>query len=124
MFDSSLVSVAVELVWFGVEAASFRLRGFEVDVPGVAVPLPDVDAVADVVSDVDADGIVVAKVFALVEGSLSSSFDGVEARESLSLPLELAPSDFLAFGVAPNGMRLAKIDKNQLNNSIVFKINF
>lgn len=35
-----------------------------------------------------------------VLSKLASSFDGVDARESLSLPLVLAPSGFFGFGAA------------------------
>lgn len=107
--------MAVELGWFGVEDVGLvaRPRTLATDVPGVAALLaaPVVEAVEDV--DVAAGVVIVVDVLALVEGSLSSSFEGVEALESLSLPLELAPSDFLALGVAPNGMRLANMRRTK-----------
>lgn len=107
---SSLISLAVELVGFGVEDVSLfaRPRALAAAAPGVDVLLAAGVVLTDAVVDA-AGGKVVVEELALVEGSLSRSFEGVDARESLSLPLELAPSDFLAFGVAPSGMRLATI---------------
>lgn len=103
----------VELVWFGVEVAGLfaRPRTLPAVAAGVEAALLAVAGVVVAVVGVDV-GIGVVEVLELVVGSLRSSFEGVEARESLSLPLELAPSDFFALGVAPNGMRLAKIEYN------------
>lgn len=105
----------VELVWFGVEVAGLfaRPRTLPAVAAGVEAALLAVAGVVVAVVGVGVDvGIGVVEVLELVVGSLRSSFEGVEARESLSLPLELAPSDFFALGVAPNGMRLAKIEYN------------
>lgn len=105
---SSLISVVAELVWFGVDAVGLlAARPRAADAPGVAALLV-ADEVEVTVVDVDvAAGWDAVDVLALDVGSLRSSLEGVDARESLSLPLELAPSDFFALGVAPNGMRLA-----------------
>lgn len=113
---SSLISVVAELVWFGVDAVGLlAARPRAADAPGV-VALLVADEVEVTVVDVDvAPGWDAVDVLALDVGSLRSSLEGVDARESLSLPLELAPSDFFALGVAPNGMRLANLKKNDLN---------
>lgn len=99
------------LVWLGVEADGLLARPRTLAAAAAAAPGVDVPPVSGVVvAAVTVELVAVvaaADELLLVVGSLSSSLDGVDARESLSLPLELAPSDFFAFGVAPNGMRLA-----------------
>lgn len=99
-------ATAAAVDWFGVEAAGLFERPRAFDGAPELDPLLSWGVVVE-------DGVVVVEVVVAVVTSFKISLEGVDALESLSLPLELAPSDFLAFGVAPRGIELAKKENYQ-----------